>query len=98
MLHVFKALYMHGGAFDCIVHHKHDKLTVWETFIATKDDNWLLCLWLSVINYVRYEVSIMEHSNCGNYVYSKEVFDNTTKHWVDVVIVWLVLMVTFAHE
>ena len=28
----------------------------------------------------------MEHSNCGDYVYSKEVTDNTAKHWVDVVI------------
>ena len=38
------------------------------------------------INNVRYEMSIVEHSNCGNYVHSKEVIDNTAKHWVHVVI------------
>ena len=37
------------------------------------------------INDVRYEVSIMECSNCGDNVYSKEVIDNTAKHQVDVV-------------
>ena len=37
------------------------------------------------INYVRYKVLIIEHSNCGNYIYSKEVIDNTAKHWVDVI-------------
>ena len=38
------------------------------------------------VNNVRYEVSIMEHSNCGYYVYSNEVIDNTAKHGIDVVI------------
>ena len=67
---------MHGGTFDHIVHYNHDKLTAWETLIATKDDNWLQCSWFFDINNVRYKVSITEHSNCGNYIYSKEVIDN----------------------
>ena len=37
------------------------------------------------INNVRYKVSIIECSNCGNYIYSKEVNDNTAKHQVDVI-------------
>ena len=50
------------------------------------------------INDVRYKMSIIEHSNCGNYIYSKEVIDNTAEHQADVVITWLILMVMFAHE
>ena len=38
------------------------------------------------INDVRYKVSIIEFSNCGNYIYSKEVINNTAKHQIDVVI------------
>ena len=34
---------MYGGTFDCIVCYNHDTLTVWENFIATKDDNWPQC-------------------------------------------------------
>ena len=50
------------------------------------------------INNVRYKMSIIEHSNCSNYIYSKEVIDNTAKHWADLVITSLVSMVTFAQE
>ena len=38
------------------------------------------------INDVRYKMSIIECSNCSNYIYSKEVIDNTAKHQADVVI------------
>ena len=38
------------------------------------------------INDVRYKMSIIECNNCSNYTYSKEVIDNTAKHWADVVI------------
>ena len=43
-------------------------------------------------------MSIIEHSNCSKYIYSKGVIDNTAKHWADVVIMWLISMVMFAHE
>ena len=38
------------------------------------------------INDVRYKMSMIECSNCSNYIYHKEVIDNTAKHQADVVI------------
>ena len=35
---------------------------------------------------VRYKVSSIEHINCSNYIYSKEVIDSTGKHQADIVI------------